>query len=781
MHKITCKIALLALLAPCLPAVAQKEFNAFDHILQKRPQLDSIISSRWYDNIFLSGGLGVEGVVNGVEVLSDRSRYGLTGAIHIGKWFNSVSALRLGFQAGIPQNQLNDPSSRYFVHYGVTADYMFNLSSYLYGYNPKRIFNVIPFAGAGVHMGSVLREKLRPSASVRAGIQATFRLSQGLDFFIEPVVSLYSDDYNQQQNWRRFDIVPALMAGLTYTMVPRSIRTGVTPFYNDHLFDNIFVSGGIGGGLMVNGSTMNRFFYNHVGPEFFVGIGNWFTPVSGARLSVTSNVFKRNNRIKNKYITTFGGQLDYMVNLDALFEGYHANRLFRIYGITGLNVAFPEKTGNNSNTVGFGIGIQGNFRLSSTTDLFIEPRLNIYSNKFAGGVTSSKYDVPATVLFGLTYRRPDNGTYRRTGFESNNIADNTFISMGGGLNAPVNGHIRRLKLDAIQPFGTIAVGKWITPYSGFRLHGQAGLLGETNTFGQPVRSKLVGFGLDYLLNVSNFIGGYNPDRPVSLIATLGGYGLFNNATDRFSEHGLEWGLVGGLQGRVRISPSVQLYLEPQLGLYTDGLTDTSFPPLSGDLLASLSAGVIYNFRQYDLPAYRQKFESAQDGKWFASVAGGVGTVMNSAFNTWHPGPQIALSFGKEYTPLSTWRTAIRYTHLPELPKHKKSKYQSYYGVDADYMMDLTTLSAGYDSERIFRLYGIAGISMGAAESREEIKFVPGLHLGIQASVRITNQLSFYLEPRGDVFGKYFMNNNNDMRKFDAAISGMAGVTWKFNM
>lgn len=781
MHKITSKIALLTLLAPGLPVVAQKEFNAFDYILQKRPQLDTIVSTRWSDNVFVSGAVGVEGVVNGVSVLPGNSRYGLTGAVYIGKWFNSISAMRLGVRTGISQNQIKESSSRYFVHYGLTADYMLNLSSYLYGYNPKRIFNFIPFAGAGVHMGRVYRESPKPSASVRAGIHATFRLSQGLNFFVEPSLSLYSDDYNQQQNWRRFDIVPSVMAGLTYTMIPRPIRTGITPFYNDHLFDNIFVSGGIGGGLMVTGSTMNRFFYNHLGPEFFVGIGNWFTPVSGARLSVTGNVFKRNDRIKNRYITSFGGQLDYMINLDALFEGYHADRFFRIYGITGLNVAFPEKTGDNSNAVGFGIGVQGNFRLSSTTDLFIEPRLNIYSNKFAGGVTSRNLDVPATILFGLTYRRPDNGTYRRIGFENNELVDNTFVSLGGGLNAPINGHIRRLKFDAIQPLATIALGKWITPYSGFRLSGQAGLFGETNTFGQPSRTKLVGFGLDYLLNLSNFIGGYNPNRPVSLLATLGGYGLFNSATDRYSEHGFEWGLVGGLQGRVRVCPSVQLYLEPQLGLYTDGLTTTSFPPLSGDLLASLSAGVIYNFKSYDQLAYRQKFESTQDGKWFASVAGGVGTVMNSAFKTWHTGPQIAVSFGKEYTPLSTWRTAVRYTHFPELPKRKKGRYQSYYGVDGDYMMDLTTLSVGYDSERIFRLYGIAGISMGVAESREDVKFVPGLHLGIQASLRITDQLSFYIEPRGDLFGKYFMNNNNDMRKFDGTVSAMAGVTWKFNM
>ena len=777
MHKITCKIALLGLLVPCLPAVAQqKEFNALDHILQKRPRLDTIPAAHWYDNIFVSGAIGAEGVMNGVGVQPGRSRYGLTGAVYLGKWFNATSALRLGIQAGIPQHQLKvSGTSRYFVHTGFTADYMFNLNNFLYGYNPKRIFSFLPFAGAGIHIGGVLHDKNRLSGSFRIGAQGTLRISQGLNFFIEPSLQLYTDDYNQEKNWRQFDIVPTVMAGLTYTMVPKSLRLNVSPFYNEKLFHNMFVTAGVGGGILVSGSTMNRLFYNHVGPEFFVGIGNWFTSVSGARLSVTGNVYKA----RNEYLSMFGGQLDYMINLDALFEGYHPERIFRLYGVAGLNVAFPEKNGRTGNTVGGGIGVQANFRLSSTTDIFLEPRVNVFPTKFAGGFTTNKVDIPATMVLGLTYHRPDNGSYKKAQFESNNWADNTFFSIGGGLNSPISGYVRSMRLKAIQPYGTAAVGKWFTPISGLRASGQIGLLGEQNSAGQAVRSKLVGAELDYMLNVSNFIGGYNPTRVLSLNAFLGGSCVFNNATDRFSPRGFEFGVVGGVQGLVRIAPSFQLYLEPKLGMYTDDLTVGSYPPLSKDLLFSLSAGLIYNFRQYDLPVYRELFQSKEEGKWFASLSGGVGTVLNSAVDTCHMGPQGALCLGKEYTPISAWRTAIRYTHFPELPKHKNAQYQSYYGLDIDYMLDITTMAAGYIPDRIFRFHGIIGPSVGVAESRKNIKFVPGAHIGFQASLRFNKSISFYIEPRADMFGKYFMNNNNGQR-FDSSLSALAGITWRFS-
>lgn len=774
MHKLAYKIVLPGLLLLSSPLIAQKEFNALDHVLQKRPKVDTIPDSRWYDNLFLSGGIGVEGIVNGVSIVPGRSRVGLTGAISVGKWFNSVSALRIGLQASIPQHQIKEIDRRYFVHGGITADYMANLSNYLYGYNPDRIFNFMPFVGAGVHLTAVTRDQVNASASVRGGFQASFRVSQGLDLFVEPIFQVYTDGYNHQKNWRRFDVVPAFMAGLTYTMIPRESRTNVSPFYNDALFDNLFFSVGAGGGILINGFTVNRLFYNHVGPELSVSVGNWFTPVSGARLSVTGNVYKESGR----YLTMFGGQLDYMLNFDALFEGYHANRLFRLYGIAGLNVAFPEKTGKTANTVGIGVGVQGNFRLSSTTDFFIEPRLNLYPDKFAGGFTNSKFDMPATLLVGFTYRRPDNGSYRKGEFKDNKWEDNTFLSGGIGVNAPISGFVRSIKMDAVQPFATLSFGKWFTPVSGLRLNGQIGLLGETNTQGRYARTKLGGLGLDYLLNVSNFIGGYNPDRIVSLRASLGGSALFNTATDKNSEHGFEFGLVGGVQGTVKVSPSLDLYLEPKLGLFTKGLTNGAFPPLSGDLLASVSAGLIYNFQNYDLATNRAAFGQAGGDSWFFSFGGGVGTIVNSAISTWGVGPAFELSIGNQYSPLSAWRAGLRYNKYPELPKKKGGKKQTYVGVDGDYLLDLTTLSTGYRADRIFRLQGIVGVSAGIADSRDDVKFVPGVHAALNASLRLNDFLSVYIEPRMDMLGKHFVNNNNS-RNFDATISGLVGLSWSF--
>lgn len=669
MQKITYKkVALLGLLLPGLPAVAQqKEFNAFDHVLQQRPGLDSIPTERWYDNIFVSGAVGGDAIVNGVGIQPGRSRYGFTGGVYLGKWFTSVSALRLGYKATLGYHQIpTSGTSRFMLHNGVSADYMFDMSSFLNGYKPNRIFHFVPFVGAGVHMGGVRNTESEVSGSLRLGAQATLRLYQGLDFFVEPMLQVYTDNYNAQSNWRRYDMVPAVMAGLTYTMVPQSLRHNVSPFYNENVFHNLFFSAGIGGGMTMAGATMGSSLYKHVGPEAFIGIGNWFTSVSGLRLSLTGNVYK----VRNQYLSMFGGQLDYMMNFNSLFAGYHPERIFRLYGVAGMSVAIPEKTGRTGNAVGAGVGVQANFRLSSTTDLFLEPRVNIYSNKLLHGITTNKVDMPVTMVLGLTYHRPDNGSYKRGELESSNWTDNTFFSVGGGMTMPMSGIFKSLRRDVVQPHITGAIGKWLTPVSGLRASGQAGLLSERNYRGQLTRTKLVGVEIDYMLNVSNFIGGYDPDRIFSLNGFVGASCVFNSAVDRYSTRGFEFGLTAGAQGVAHITPSLQLYLEPKLGMYTDDLIAGHLPPLKQDLLFTMSAGLTYNFRQPDYYADKAAFKSEEKPKWFVSAAGGVGTNVNSVIDTWGVGPQLALGLGREYSPVSAWRTALRYTHFPELPKRK---------------------------------------------------------------------------------------------------------------
>lgn len=91
-----------------------------------------------------------------------------------------------------------------------------------------------------------------------------------------------------------------------------------------------------------------------------------------------------------------GGSLDYLLNMSSLAYGYNANRCFELVGIAGIEAGY-SKVGDNSDRsekypdlkgggqlyYGAHLGLQGNVRLSSTLDLFVEPRIGWYNDSFA--------------------------------------------------------------------------------------------------------------------------------------------------------------------------------------------------------------------------------------------------------------------------------------------------------------------------------------------------------------------------------------------------------------
>ena len=775
MYKLICKIFVAIAVLGCAftNIEAQKPINALNYTLQKRPPVDSLPGKYWYENMFVSGGIGIESVINGITVRPGRHRIAPAGVIYVGKWLNSVSGFRIGIQGGIPMHQLPDVQRSYFIHAGLSADYMMNWSNYLYGYTPRRVFNFIPFVGIGGEMSALNRNCIEPVGVLRGGIQAAFRLTPGIQLFFEPAMRIYTDEFNHQANWRRFDVNPSLLAGLTYNIVPISQRMAL-PSYLAGPFDRFFVSAAAGVDILLNGTTVSNHFDEYIEPTFAVSFGNWFTSVSGFRLSLTGSTYKRGR----DYLTMFGTQMDYMLNLQALSEGYRTDRLFRLYGIAGLNCTFPEKTGNTDNCFGFGVGLQGNFRLSSVLDFFIEPRMNIYSDDFAGGFSSSKYDIPAQILFGFNYHRPDNAAYRRGKFAQNDLFHHLFVSAGLGLNAPIAGFMRIIKGDVVQPYLTANVGKWLTPISGIRVSAQAGLLGEVNNRNKYVRTKLVGIGADYLIDLSNLMQGYDENRTFNFRGFAGISSLYNSAAYKKEEKEMAWGIQGGFQIAAKVASPLEVYLEPRLGIYTYHLVSGVLPPLNKDVLASISAGLIYSFRGYEKSAAHHAFDS-HPSKRFISIAGGIGTDINSSVSTWSTGPLFEIYFGKHYTPLSSWRMGFRYSHYPQIPETRYSVYENYYGVDLDYMMNLSTLAAGYRHNRPVSAYALAGVSLGVSNNTKTSRFVPGIHGGMHVNFRINNRTVLFAEPRIDLFGKNFMMNNNASRNFDVSLGGMIGIAYLF--
>ncbi|BDW78880.1 hypothetical protein BFINE_46750 [Bacteroides finegoldii DSM 17565] len=102
-------------------------------------------------------------------------------------------------------------------------------------------------------------------------------------------------------------------------------------------------------------------------------------------------------------------------------------------GIAGVNLSGTKGVAQTAKYApGLGIGLQGSFRLNRSVDLFVEPRLNVYQKRYAGGCGFGSTDQLGELNFGVTYHTIDRAARPQNGFSSNHIADNLFMTSGIG-------------------------------------------------------------------------------------------------------------------------------------------------------------------------------------------------------------------------------------------------------------------------------------------------------------------------------------------------------------
>ena len=104
-------------------------------------------------------------------------------SIAIGKWFTPGLGLRTKLQ-GIWGKSVTDENNygNHNSYWTLNEQAMFNLSNLICGYNPNRVWNLIPFAGAGITR-TMTYDLYAMQLSV--GIQSSWRLNKHLNIYLE--------------------------------------------------------------------------------------------------------------------------------------------------------------------------------------------------------------------------------------------------------------------------------------------------------------------------------------------------------------------------------------------------------------------------------------------------------------------------------------------------------------------------------------------------------------------------------------------------------------------
>ncbi|GAA6530281.1 MAG: OmpA family protein [Prevotella sp.] len=150
----------------------------------------SVATNSFWSNWFLQGGASWNAWYSNEErglglakspLKKFRSNPG--ASIALGKWFTPGIGLRTKVQ-GIWGKSVTDDNNygNFNKYWTVNEQVMFNLSNLICGYNPSRVWNVIPFAGAGFTRSMTYN---RYAMDLSVGLQSSWKVSKRVNIYAE--------------------------------------------------------------------------------------------------------------------------------------------------------------------------------------------------------------------------------------------------------------------------------------------------------------------------------------------------------------------------------------------------------------------------------------------------------------------------------------------------------------------------------------------------------------------------------------------------------------------
>ena len=189
---------LLALAGLSSAAMAQQKTEVVEYEIIQVQDKYQVITNPFWSNWFFSIGGGAEATFGDNDSAgSFGKRISPTLNISVGKWFTPGLGLRLQYSGLQARGFTYDKGADYvkgaelkdgyykqrFDYMNLHGDVMFNLNALFGGYNQHRVYEIIPYVGAGfTHNYS---KPHREALSVNAGIINKFRISNAVDINLE--------------------------------------------------------------------------------------------------------------------------------------------------------------------------------------------------------------------------------------------------------------------------------------------------------------------------------------------------------------------------------------------------------------------------------------------------------------------------------------------------------------------------------------------------------------------------------------------------------------------
>lgn len=682
---------------------------------------------------------------------------GMRLAASIGKWFGHYNGLRLTFN-GTTFLQNNDNRVKAI---GAQAEYMLNMHNAFGGINPDRVFWINALAGISYNYTVDNDHKHRSVFGYGGGLQANFRLSRDIDFFLEPRVEIFNKYYAPKiTSIKNMDIMPSLQAGLSYTYHDRSAtQAPADEFVQKSWQDHSFVETGIGANISFTKSSV-RDPFGYMRPLAYVGVGKWFSPVSGARLWAQAAQTQCFDLAASRYKHIDFG-MDYMLNFTNAFYGYRVYRPLEFIGTVGANLSKRQ----NKDNLFFGLdaSLRAVWNVSRAVGLFIEPRLQGYGDDYLPtAFSTTKLDFITSLSAGVQFnlRAADRATGDAAG--NDEVLRSSFTFSGGFANT-----LDRMNMgDYYAPIGKLSYTHWYSPTTAWRLNGQ-GLMRRKL---ENKRYAQISAGADIMKDITAYTYGYDPSRALSASVFAGAnLGVdFGGGRTTFSPD-----LHIGGQLSVRVTDAFHITAEPQMAYLLSSRFSSS---TMGRWMPQMLVGLEYSLKR---TGSNKNLSGTPERQNIIEASIGTG-VYTGSFANMSP-------LGRKLTFLSTigygrWINEVSGVHasLDNTVVQRHDKNSNITSIHADYMMNIKSAVTGEStSDDLFQLTGLAGVSFNInSHDGHRTRFAPGLKAAMQLGCNVTKTVEIFFEPSATVYTRS-IDTGNASHPVDGELKVSLGTKFHF--
>lgn len=304
------------------------------------------------------------------------------------------------------------------------------------------------------------------------------------------------------------------------------------------------------------------------------------------------------------------------------------------------------------------------------------------------------------------------------------------------------------------------VGSWFTPVHGIRLVGKGGMLSLQRNNGG---TWFGGGQVDYLLNLSYLLRGYNPYRKFELIATVG---LEGDLMRHNGIWGKQLGIGSSLQMRFNCGPSLYLYVEPRLAMVAGtrygGIKDN---PYRMKAEPSLSIGLGYRILTGKYRAMGSSpFIQTKDDNLFFGAGVGAWAPIRKVSNLGISGDVYV---GKMFSSASGLQLNVAAGRRgPEGPE-----WSRYYTIGTlDYVLNFDNAMGGYRPGRVFNLLGNIGVGAGYAMVHNRPNTLsPAISAGLTGVFNVSPNWAITIHPQAYFSTSSFFAALNSKRPMIASV------------